>query len=105
MGVNSHFNPTFNDPMESMVKLNSKVLDPMRHLAIIFKDNGVPKNISSNEGVDSFGRGKGIMISKGRVQGLKVVLSKVATLLAKSFGIVGDNFKTRVMRRFRYQTP
>ncbi|MFQ6650424.1 hypothetical protein Gotur_022875 [Gossypium turneri] len=64
--VNFHFNPTFNDPVESMVELNSDVLDPRKHLAIIFKEIKVPEIVKPNRGADSTRRGKGIPISKGR---------------------------------------
>ncbi|TYH27474.1 hypothetical protein ES288_A02G072900v1 [Gossypium darwinii] len=85
MGVNSHFNPTSNDPVEAVVKLNSEVLDPRRYSAVIFKENKVPKIISSNEDADLIGRYKGILISKGKDQGLRVDLSVVAALSTKSF--------------------
>ncbi|PPE00955.1 hypothetical protein GOBAR_DD02036 [Gossypium barbadense] len=71
LGVNAHFNPTFNDPVESMVELNSVVLDPERHSVVIFKENEVPKLAKSNSGVDSCGRGKGILVSSGRGSGVK----------------------------------
>ncbi|MBA0838758.1 hypothetical protein Goarm_004552 [Gossypium armourianum] len=48
-----------------MVELNSEVLDPRKHLAIIFKEIKVPEIVKPNRGADSTRRGKGIPISKG----------------------------------------
>lgn len=38
LGINSHFNQTLNDPVETIVELNREILDPGKHSAIIFKE-------------------------------------------------------------------
>ncbi|PPS18362.1 hypothetical protein GOBAR_AA02222 [Gossypium barbadense] len=51
-----HFNPTFEGPIETMVNLNSKLLDPNCHSVVIFKENWDPNSNSKigKEGVVAY---------------------------------------------------
>ncbi|MBA0550618.1 hypothetical protein Golob_021553 [Gossypium lobatum] len=58
--------PMFNGPIESIVVINKEILDYRSHSTIIFKENRDFKNVKSIKVGSSNGRGKGILISKGR---------------------------------------
>ncbi|KAA3484580.1 hypothetical protein EPI10_006655 [Gossypium australe] len=94
LGVNAHFNPTFNNPVESMVELNSVVLDPESYSIVIFKENELSKLAKSNSGVDSSGRGKGILVSRGRGSGVKGGNAYSGSSLERSYVIVWDVLRT-----------
>ncbi|MBA0632747.1 hypothetical protein Godav_001429 [Gossypium davidsonii] len=64
LGYYCLFNPTFDGLVESVVELNNEVIDLMRHSAVTFKENEVPKHAKLNRVVDLIGRGKGILVSK-----------------------------------------
>ncbi|MBA0845925.1 hypothetical protein Goarm_023102 [Gossypium armourianum] len=66
IGINSHFSPMFNGPIESIVVINKEILDYRSHSTVIFKENRDFKNVKSTKVGSSNGRGKGILISKGR---------------------------------------
>ncbi|MBA0792687.1 hypothetical protein Gohar_017163 [Gossypium harknessii] len=66
IGINSHFSPMFNGPIESIVVINKEILDYRSHSTVIFKENRYFKNVKSTKVGSSNRRGKGILISKGR---------------------------------------
>ncbi|MBA0729619.1 hypothetical protein Golax_022534, partial [Gossypium laxum] len=66
IGIDSHFSPMFNGPIESIVVINKEILDYRSHSTVIFKENRDFKNIKSTKVGSSNGRGKGILILKGR---------------------------------------
>ncbi|PPD76294.1 hypothetical protein GOBAR_DD26776 [Gossypium barbadense] len=69
--IGSHFNPTFEGPVESMVKLDKDVLQSRRHSVVSFKESDVPKKIKPSGISDSIELGKGHTASKGRGSGGK----------------------------------
>ncbi|MBA0675946.1 hypothetical protein Goari_017461 [Gossypium aridum] len=69
--IGSHFNPTFEGPVESMVKLDKDVLQSRRHSYVSFKESDVPKKIKPSGISDSVELGKGHSASKGRGSGEK----------------------------------
>ncbi|MBA0574036.1 hypothetical protein Golob_001275 [Gossypium lobatum] len=71
LGYYRLFNPTFDGLVESVVELNNEVIDLIRHLAVTFKENEVPKHAKPNRVVDSIGRGKGNLVLKWRGSGVK----------------------------------
>ncbi|MBA0676622.1 hypothetical protein Goari_018090 [Gossypium aridum] len=66
ISIDSHFSPMFNGPIESIVVINKEILDYRSHSTVIFKENRDFKNVKSTKVGSSNGRGKGILISKGR---------------------------------------
>ncbi|MBA0871616.1 hypothetical protein Goshw_028192 [Gossypium schwendimanii] len=80
LNATSHYNPTFEGPIEMGLTLNSNVLDPMKHSAVVFTDHiGINDNDSlevsdptnSESGVSTSKLrgtvGNGITVRKGRV--------------------------------------
>ncbi|MBA0587274.1 hypothetical protein Gorai_000406 [Gossypium raimondii] len=80
---NDHFNPTFDSPVESIVELNNELLDSRRHSAITFEENVKLNNVNPIEVDILVGKGKGILVSKGRGSGIKGVFSEVVVLLVR----------------------
>ncbi|MBA0779445.1 hypothetical protein Gotri_003695 [Gossypium trilobum] len=80
LNATSHYNPTFEGPIEMRLTVNSNVLDPMKHSAVVFTDHiGINDNDSLEVGDltnSEFGVstsklhgtvGEGTTVRKGRV--------------------------------------
>ncbi|KAK5819366.1 hypothetical protein PVK06_024357 [Gossypium arboreum] len=61
----SHFNPTFEWPVELVIELSTRVLDLGRHLTIYFKENSNPKPSDSPMGERFRGTGNRQVAPKG----------------------------------------
>ncbi|KAA3455881.1 hypothetical protein EPI10_018854 [Gossypium australe] len=80
LNTTSHFNPTFESPVELAISLNPNLLDPSKHKTMVFKDNHGDNTTISLEGcdlgisdIDSITKmcaslGKGTAIRKGRAR-------------------------------------
>ncbi|MBA0582308.1 hypothetical protein Gorai_024459, partial [Gossypium raimondii] len=74
LGINAHFNPTFDGLVDLVVDLNSEFLNPKNHSAFTFKDNGGINHAKPLETGITVGRGKGTSTSKGRGSGIKGIV-------------------------------
>ncbi|MBA0647833.1 hypothetical protein Goklo_015647 [Gossypium klotzschianum] len=63
--------------VEAVVKLNSVVLNLGRHSAVIFKENKVPKIISSNGGADLIGSNARVPLSDSMNSMAKLISSQI----------------------------
>ncbi|PPE02866.1 hypothetical protein GOBAR_DD00121 [Gossypium barbadense] len=67
----THFNPTFEELEGTVVVLDGKILDPLKHSKTVFKENDNPNDGKAlgDDGTD--GIGKGVSNSKARGLGDK----------------------------------
>ncbi|MBA0850002.1 hypothetical protein Goshw_023889 [Gossypium schwendimanii] len=104
--IGSHFNPTFEGLVESMVKLDKDGLQSRRHSYVSFKESDVPKKIKPSGISDSVELGKGHSASKGRGSGEKGGVVRSNRVISKTIQDRGGRFKNScIVRVFLYQTP
>lgn len=96
----SHFDPTFERPVEVRVKLNSTILDPGKHSAVIFKENFAPViNHSVKMGNVGYSA-MGYSTSKGRGSIFKGISVRKGRNLIKTIKHRGAGFKSVKIVRF-----
>ncbi|KAH1057375.1 hypothetical protein J1N35_035440 [Gossypium stocksii] len=85
-----------------MVELNSEVIDPKKHSAVVFKEIEVLNIVKPNRGVNSTGRGKRISNSKRMRSGLKGGIGRSSGTISKIIQRSSGHFKNSGDRNTKF---
>ncbi|MBA0618757.1 hypothetical protein Godav_028055, partial [Gossypium davidsonii] len=89
----THFNLTFEAPLEVAVTLKERVLDPVKQSIIVFKENNHPNLFESVNNDRAEVSGNYDLNSKGQIAGGKVGVGRNRKKLNKTKQDRGSHFK------------
>ncbi|KAK5772186.1 hypothetical protein PVK06_048462 [Gossypium arboreum] len=93
LDITTQLNPIFEGPIELAVELNTKLLDSSKHSTITFKNQERPNIAKPTEAGILVGRGKEVLVSKGRESRTKGGIARNSGVISKLIRERKGNFK------------
>ncbi|MBA0735325.1 hypothetical protein Gogos_019183 [Gossypium gossypioides] len=91
--ITTHINPTFEESEETLVVLDESLIDPMRHLVVIFKENSNHNESEGSGEGEPNGTEKGVLNFKIRILSDKSVSSQNGRRFNRTIRNRRDRFK------------